>query len=179
MSSDSDNDDGKRARSRKQDDGSLLKEIRAQIQSSEVRTEDRIDKKIDLKVNTLSDRVTNRLDTTEKDVKNMGRIVKELKGEVVSLTSQAELDCAELPVLVERLVADKVATFQAARAEAPLRTPPGKSANKAEKYDHARRSLRLWPLMDLSEDVVKDFLVSKLAMDQGEADNMFFRTKRL
>lgn len=37
----------------------------------------------------------------------------------------------------------------------------------------------MWPLLDLSDDVVRDFLVSKLGIPQVRADELDFYTKRL
>ena len=175
MSSDSDSADGKRRRSKK-GDGSLLREITALIKGSEERMVGKIDEKIDV----MTDKLTKRLDNAEKDVKKMGRNLKELKGEVVSLSSQVERDKESLPALVEKMVADKVAGMGRPQ---PRRQPSTdrrqSSEDKQDKYYEARRSLRIWPLMDLSEDVVRDFLVTKLGLSQARSEALDFRSKRL
>ena len=104
MSSDSDNsNDGKRQKS-KQDNASLLLEIRDLIKGSEDRTMDRFDKKIDL----LSDNLTKRLDSTERDVKRLGRNVKEVKGDLLAVTDKLAKEKQELPDLIEKIVVKKV-----------------------------------------------------------------------
>ena len=72
MSSDSDSADGKRRRGK--GDASLLREITALIKGSEERTVGRFDEKID----ELTDKLTKRLDANEKEVKKLGRNVKEV-----------------------------------------------------------------------------------------------------
>ena len=76
MSSDSDSADGKR---RGKGDASLLREITALIKGSEERTVGRFDEKIDV----LTDKLTKRLDANEREVKKLGRNVKEVRSDMV------------------------------------------------------------------------------------------------
>ena len=171
MSSESDSGgaDGKRQRG-KQDNASLLNDIRNLIKGSEERTIERFDKKIDL----LSENLTKRLDTTERDVKRLGRNVKEAKNDFLTLTARMDKEKAELPVIIERVVGGM---------SRPTRSPPAASTTPVDKktdgYFAARNSLRIWPLLDLSDDVVRDFLISKLGLAANRAEEIGFRTKRL
>ena len=103
---------------------------------------------------------------------------------MVSLTSWVERNKEELPALVEKIISDKV-TAMDRRTPKPVGPDHVHKGDKHDKYYEARRSLRMWPLMDLSDDVVRDFLVTNLAFDQERADTMEwadtmeFRSKRL
>ena len=50
---------------------------------------------------------------------------------------------------------------------------------KSGSFLEARRTLRVWPLLDLSDYIVRDFLVTKLGIPQGRANELDFCTKRL
>lgn len=170
MSSDSDSRDGKRRRSRRQDDGSLLKEIKALVQGSGERTVSKFNEKIDI----FSDKLTKRMDASELDVKKLGRNLKELKGKVVTLASQAEQDRTELSGVVSNIVDDKIVALKLTRLRPKAR--PTSEDQRADKYYEARR---IWLLIYLSDDIVRDFLVSKLGTTQERADELSFKSKCL
>ena len=65
--------EGGSKRGRRQNDDSLLRDIKELIQGSEERTVGRIDEKID----GLSDRINKRMDASKKDIKKLGRNVRE------------------------------------------------------------------------------------------------------
>ena len=168
--SDSGGADGKRGR---QDNTSLLHEIRDLIRGSEERTIKRFDNKID----TLSECLTKRLDSTERDVKRLGRNVKEVKSDMMAITARMDDEKRELPGLIERVVAEKIGDLPGKGHPTPNGpSPPDK---KSENYFHARNSLRIWPLLDLSDDVVRDFLTSKLQITPDRAEALVFTIKRL
>ena len=159
---------GERKKGKQQDQASLLQEIRALIQSSEERTVGRIDQKID----KLSDNLSKRLNSTEKDVKKLGRSVKEMKGDLIALQDQVNSEKEGLQDLVNSAVDRKVASI-------PKKQTTGSRDKKSKSYLEARRTLRVWPLLDLSDDVVMDFLVTKLGIPQPRADEFDFTAKRL
>lgn len=75
---------GDRKKGKQQDQASLLQEI----QGSEERTVGRINQNID----KLSENLTKRLDSTERDVKKLGRNVKEMKGDLIALQNRVDSD---------------------------------------------------------------------------------------
>ena len=87
MSSDSESG-GDRKKGKQQDQASLLQEIKALNQGSEERTVGRIDERID----KLSDNLTRSLDSNERDVKKLGRNIKELKGDLIALQTRVNSD---------------------------------------------------------------------------------------
>ena len=176
MSSGSDSGgDGKRRKGRRHDDGALLKEIKSLMQQSEERTFEKFESKID----ALSDKLTKRLDSTERDVKKLGRNVKEFKGDLINLTERINKDKEDLPTIVNQIVIEQLAAAPAAATSTP-NTPTAITSTedqKASKYYKARKSLRIWPLPDLADLKIRDFLASKLGLD-NMAD-FSFTAKRL
>ena len=167
--SDSGGTDGKRQRGR-EGNASLLHDIRKLIKGSEERTIERFDKKIDL----LSENLTKRLDSTEKDVKRLGRNVKEVKSDLMTLTARMDKEKGDLPDIIERVVSGM------SQARVPRDSATSSPADKkTTSYFAARNSLRIWPLLDLSDDVVRDFLTSKLQISAARAEEIGFKTKRL
>ena len=172
MSSDSDTMDGKRQKN-KQDNASLLSEIRDLIQGSEERTIECLDKKID----SLSENLSKRLESTERDVKRLGRNVKEVKSDLLALADRVSKDKQDLPDVVERVVSEKLSALPSGRATSTADCPVPSKKNEA--YTTARNSLRVWPVMDLSEDVVRAFLTSKLKIPSNRAEELVFKSKRI
>ena len=171
MSSDADPMDGKRQKN-KSDNATLLGEIRDLIRGSEERTIERLDKKID----ALSENLSKRLDSTERDVKRLGRGVKEVRSDMLALSDRISKDKQDLPEVVERVVAEKLAAVPGPSVS------PAAGANadkKIEAYLAARNSLRVWPVLDLSDDVVRAFLTSKLKIPASRAEELVFKSKRI
>ena len=117
-------------------------------------------------------------------MKKMGRSIRAIKGDMLNLAAKVDKNKEGMTVMVERAVSDKVSALaNKTNVQAPGVRPRGTSAitdhSKADKYNKARRSLRFWPILDLSEDVVRDFLTSKLGISQKRADLLDSRTKRL
>ena len=174
MSSESESG-GERKKGKPQDQASLLQEIKVLIQGSESRTVGRIDEKIDV----LSEALTRRLDSTERDVKRLGRNVKEMKGDILAMQGNIDRERADLHTTIGRVVEEKLAGLPASQSR---QRPPAASQSGDKKMDsffEARKSLRIWPLLDLSDDVVRDFFTSKLGITSARAEDLEFTAKRL
>lgn len=112
MSSESESG-GNRKKGKQQDQASLLQEIKATaIQASESRTVGRIDERIDV----LSDALTRRLDSTERDVKRLGRNVKEMKGDNLAIQRRVDREKEDLHATIGRVVSEKIADLPVSKS---------------------------------------------------------------
>ena len=138
MSSGSDTSgEGGSKRGRGQNDSSLLKDIKALIDGSEERKVGKIDEKID----GLSERIYKRMEAGEKDVKKLGRNVRELKGDRLNLAKKVDQNKEDVVGMIDRAVSEKVVAMGGPRPRVGGPRPKGDMAiadlTKANKYQDA------------------------------------------
>ena len=121
------------------------------------------------KIDSLSKRVTDRMNKTELSVKCLTQDVAAVKADLAKVKRSSAVEKARLETMIERTVERRMEGARATSTPAPMRRPRAavltganlqpieRETKKEENYLRARRSLKLWPVVgeDLKEAVVR------------------------
>lgn len=92
-----------------------------------------------------------------------------MKGDILVMQSKINQEKEDLHATIGRVVNEKMAGLPASQGRQSL--PAAQNADKkSDSYLEARKSLRIWPFLDLSDDVVRDFLTSRLGITAARAE---------
>ena len=146
----------------------LINGVRRDIADTERRTNAKLD--------SLSDGFTVRMENNEKEVKKMAKQLADSRKDVQDLRKQVEGDKEALPDLVRRMVRD---TGSNPGGRAGPADSSGES--KENKYWMARKSLKLWPVLEDDDGVLEvgRFLVERLKIPRTRVLQLSFSAKKL